>query len=110
MSIGLEVEVNVSDVIELEIGKYSFSEIPIETEGMSSSNNWGIGDVGQVSMSELTEKVGMLIVAPIIDDKFTLEKLCWEDDEPKILGKVCIFDIVITTSGSCSTFLSSISI
>ena len=39
MSIQLEVEVKVSDVIELDIGKSSFLEIPIETEGMSSSNN-----------------------------------------------------------------------
>ena len=61
-------------------------------------------------MSELTEKVGMLMVSAFIDDKFTSEKLCWEDDEPNILRNVCIFDIVITTSRSCSTFISSISI
>ena len=76
MSIGLETEVKVSDVIKLDIGKSSFSEILIEIEGMSSSNNWGIGDVGHVSMSELTTKVDMLIVALFIDDKFTLKKLC----------------------------------
>ena len=110
MSIALETEVKVSDVIKLDIDKYSFSEISIETEGMSSSNNWGIGNVGQVSMSELTEKVGMLIVAPFIDDKFTLEKLSWEHDELNILGSVSIFNIVIITSGSCSTSILSISI
>ena len=111
MSTGLETEVKMSDVKELDIGKCSFSQILIETEGMSSSNSWGIGDVCQVSMSELTEKVGMLMVSTFIDDKFTSKKLGSEDDEPNILGNACIFDIVIiTTSGSCSTFILSISI
>ena len=55
--------------------------------------------------------VGMLIVTPIIDEKFTSEKECWEDDEPNILGKIWILGmddrrVVITASGSSSTSVS----
>ena len=80
---------------------------------MSSSNNWGIGDVGQVSMSELTEKMGMLMVPAIIDDKFTVENECWQDDERNIKGNLCILGmddikLVIITSASCSTSILSI--
>ena len=58
ITIGLETEVKMSDVKKLDRGKCSFSQILIELEGMLSSNKWGIGDVGQVSMSELTKKSG----------------------------------------------------
>ena len=57
----------------------------------------------------------MLIVAPIIDDKFTSGKQCWEDDEPNILENVWILGIddtrvVIIDLVYSSTSVSSFSI
>ena len=53
----------------------------------------------------------MLIVAAIVDDKFTSRKQCWKDDVPNILENLWISGIddttiVITASTSSSTFVS----